>query len=326
MMKLHRRDVLRLCTGAAVLPAASRVLLALDYPTRPVRIVLGGLPGSPIDTAARITGQWLQDRLGQPFVVEDRAGAGGNVATEIVARAAPDGYTLLMTQASSAINTTLYRNLTFDFLRDIAPIASVARIPLLLVVHPSLPVNTVAELIAYARANPGTLNLGSPAIGTAPEVACELFKMMADVKMTSVPYRSSPPLLTDLLAGRVEVAIDAVLSTMEHVKAGKLKALAAASAERLKQFPDLPTVAETVPGFEAGGWTGVCAPKNTPAAIVATLNREVNAALADPATAARFAEVGTLPFASSPEGFAAFIAAETQKWAKVVKFAGLKVE
>jgi tripartite-type tricarboxylate transporter receptor subunit TctC len=325
-MKLPRRKFLHLATGAAALPAVSRVAWAQTYPSRPVRIIVGGLPAGPIDITARIIGQWLQDRLGQPFVVEDRPGAGGNIATELVVRAAPDGYTLLMTQSSAAINTTLYEKLNFDFLRDIAPVASVIRIPLVLEANPSFSANTVAELIAYAKASPGEINLASPAIGTAPQVAGELFKMMTGVNMNNVPYRSTAPMLTDLLGGHVQVAFDGVLSSIEQIRAGKLRALAVASAARLEVLPDIPTVADTVPGFEASGWSGICAPKNTPAEIVDKLNIEINAALADPKIKARFADAGAIPFAGSPGAFAKFITDETEKWAKVIKFAGLKPE
>jgi tripartite-type tricarboxylate transporter receptor subunit TctC len=284
---------------------------ALDYPMRPVHILLGGLPGSPIDISARIIGQRLQERLGQPFVVEDRPGAGGNIATEQVVRAAPDGHTLLMTQASSAINTTMYSNLTFDFLRDIVPVASVIRIPLVLEANPTFPAKTVAELIAYAKANPGMINFGTPAIGTAPQVGSESFKMMAGVSMNNVSYKSSAPMLTDLLGGQVQIGIDSVLSSVEQIRAGNLRALAVASATRLAELPDVPTVAETLPGFEATGWSGICAPKNTPAEIVDKLNSEINAALADPAIKARFTDAGATPFVGSPGDFAKFIAEET---------------
>jgi tripartite-type tricarboxylate transporter receptor subunit TctC len=290
-MKLPRRKFLHLAAGAAALPAISQVAWAQTYPSRPVRIIVGGLPAGPIDIAARIIGLWLQDRLGQPFVVEDRPGAGGNIATELVVRSAPDGYTLLMTQSSAAINTTLYEKLNFDFLRDIAPVASVIRIPLVLEANPSFPAKTVAELIAYAKANPDEINLASPAIGTAPQVAGELY---------------------------------GVLSSIEQIRAGKLSALAVATATRLEVLPDIPIVADTVPGFEASGWSGICAPKNTPAEIVDKLNIEINAALADPKIKARFADAGAIPFAGSPGDFAKFIADETEKWAKVIKFAGLK--
>ena len=325
MAKLPRRKFLQLVAGAA-LPGLPRSASAFDYPTRPVRIILGGLPGSPIDFSARMIGQWLQQRLGQPFVVEDRPGAGGNIATEQVVRAAPDGYTLLMTQASSAINTTLYSNLTFDFLRDIVPVASVIRIPLLLAANPTFPAKTVAELIAYAKANPGLINCGTPSVGTAPHVAGELFKMMAGININSVPYKSSAPLLTDLLGGQVQICFDAVLATIGQIKAGKLRALAAATAMRLRELPDIPTVAETLPGFEASGWSGFCAPKNTPAEIVDKLNGEINAALGDAGITAHFTDAGVIPVAGSPGDFAKFIADETDKWAKVIKFAGIKAE
>ncbi len=323
--KIARRKFLQLAAGAA-LPALPRAALALDYPTRPVHILLGGLPGSPIDISARVVGQRLSDRLGQPFVVDDRPGAGGNIATEQVVRAAPDGYTLLMTQASSAINTTLYSNLSFDFLRDIVPVASVIRIPLVLESNPAFPAKTVPELIAYAKAHPGAVNFGTPAIGTAPHVGSELFMMMAGVSMNVVTYKSSAPMLTDLMGGHVQIGIDAVLSSVEQIRAGNLHALAVTTAARLPELPNVATVAETVPGFDASGWSGICAPKNTPAEIVDKLNSEINAALADPGIRARFTDAGAMPFAGSPGDFAKFIADETDKWAKVIKFAGIKAE
>lgn len=325
MAKLPRRKFLQLLAGSA-LPAMPRSAAALDYPTRPVRIILGGLPASPIDVSARVIGQWLQERLGQPFIVEDRPGAGGNIATELVARAAPDGYTLLMTQASSAIKTTLYSDPTFDFLRDMVPVASLIRIPLVLEANQTFPAKTVAELIAYAKINPDKVNFGTPAVGTAPNVASELFEMMADVRMNIVPYRSSAPMLIDLLGGQVQVGFNSVLSSIEHIRAGKLRALAVTSATRLQELPDIPTVAETVPGFEASGWSGICAPKNTPAEIVDKLSNEINAALGEAGIKARFTDAGAIPFVGSASDFAKFIADETDKWAKVLKFAGIKPE
>jgi tripartite-type tricarboxylate transporter receptor subunit TctC len=325
-MKLPRRTFLHLAAGAAALPALSRFARAQVYPTRPVRIIVGGPPAGPIDFSARLIGQWLSERLGQPFVVENRQGAGGNIGTEVVVRAAADGYTLLMAFASSAINATLYDNLHFNFIRDMAPVASVNRIPLVLEVNPSFAAKTVADLITYAKANPGKVNLATPAIGTAPQVAGELFRLMTGLNMIVVPYRGTGPMLTDLLGGQVEVAFDAVLTSIEHIKTRKLHALAVTTATRLQQLPDVPTVADFVPGFEANGWCGICAPKNTPVDIVDKLNIEINAALAEPKIKARLADLGTEPFAGSTTEFGKFIADETEKWAKVVKFAGLKPE
>ncbi len=326
-MKLpHRRNFLHLAAGAAALPAVSCLAWAQAYPTRPVRIIVGGPPAGPIDFSARLISQWLAERLGQPFVVENRPGAGGNIGTEMVVRAAADGYTLLMAFASSAINATLYDNLHFDFIRDIAPVASVNRIPLVLEAHPSFPAKTVADLITYAKANPGKVNLATPAIGTAPQVAAELFRMMTGLNMIVVPYRGTGPMLIDLLGGQVEIAFDAVLTSIEHIKTGKVHALAVTTATRLHELPDVPAMADFVPGFEAIGWCGLCAPKNTPAEIIERLNKEINAALADPKIKAQLADLGTEPFAGSAPEFGKFIADETEKWAKVVKFSGAKAE
>jgi tripartite-type tricarboxylate transporter receptor subunit TctC len=323
-MKLLRREFLRLAVGGAVMPAYSRAGLALDYPTRPVHIVVGAPAAGPIDISARLIAQWLSERLGQPFVVENRPGAAGNIGTEIVVRSAPDGHTLLMAFAGAAINATLYDKLNFDFLRDMMPVASVNRIPLVLEVYPAFPARSVSELIAYAKANPGKVNLASPGNGTAPQVAGELFKMLTGVNMISVPYRGSGPMLPDLLSGQVQVAFDGIVSSIEHIRAGKLRALAVSTASRLEVLPEIPTVAESVPHFEASGWCGICAPKNTPSEIVDRLNKEINAALIDPKIKSRLADVGAITFQGSPGDFHRFIADETEKWAKVIKFANIK--
>jgi tripartite-type tricarboxylate transporter receptor subunit TctC len=325
-MKLPRRRFLHLAAGAAAFPVLSRFAWAQTYPTKPVRIVVGVPAGGPIDISARLIGQWLSERLGQQFIIDNRPGAGGNIGTEAVVRAPADGYTLLLAYASSAINATLFDKLNYDFIRDIAPIASINRIPLVLETQPSFPAKTVPEFIAYAKADPGKVNMASPGNGTAPHVAGELFNMMAGVNMVHVPYRGSGPMLTDLLGGQVQVAFDGLSSSIEHIRVGRLRALAVATTTRLEALPDIPTVGDSVPGFEASGWCGVGAPKSTAIEIVDKLNKEINAGLADPKIKARFADLGTTPFISAPSDFGRFIAAETAKWAKVVKFAGLKPE
>jgi tripartite-type tricarboxylate transporter receptor subunit TctC len=323
-MKLPRRNFLHLAAGAAALPAVSRVARAQAYPARPVRIIVGIPAGSATDIAARLIGQWLSERLGQPFIIENRVGAGGNVATEMVVRSAPDGYTLLMVNGANAISATLYENLNFNFIRDIAPVASVMRTSVVMEVHPSVPANTAPQFIAYAQANPGKIAMASAGNGTIHHVAGELFKMMARIDLLHVPYRGAPPALTDLIAGQVQVIFDVLPSSIEYIRAGKLRALAVTTAERSEMLPDIPTVGEFVPGYEASGWIGVGTPKNTPTEIVDKLNKEINVALADPKIRARIADLGSPVFASSPAEFANFIAAETEKWAKVVKFARIK--
>ena len=326
MMKFPRRRLLQLTAGTAVLQAWPRFATAQAYPSRPVRIIIGIPPGGPLDLSARLIGQRLSERLGQPFIIDNRPGAGGNLGTEAVVRAPPDGHTLLLAFAANAINASLFTSLNYDFIRDIAPVASINRIPIVLAVHPSFPAKTVAELIAYAKANPGKVDMATPGKGTGPHLAGELFKMMAGVDMVHVPYRGSGPMMPDLLSGQVPVAFDAASSFIAHIRAGKLRALAVATATRLEALPEVPTVAETVPGFEASGWCGFGAPRATPAAIIDTLNRETNAALADPAIAARLADVGAIVLKGSPAEFGAFIAEETQKWAKVIRFAGIQPE
>jgi tripartite-type tricarboxylate transporter receptor subunit TctC len=305
----------------------SRSAWAQAYPARPVRILVGAPAGGTLDVVARVMGQWLSERLGQAFVIENRpGGAGNNVATEAVVRAAPDGYTLLLIAISNAINTTLYDKLNYNFLRDIAPVASIVRVPLIMEVNASVPAKTVPEFIAYAKGNPGKVNMASAGNGTSPQVAGELFKLMTGVELVHVPYRGSPPALTDLLGGQVQVMFDLMPTSIELVRAGKLRALAVTTAARSPALPDVPTVAEFVPGYEASTWQGIGAPRGTPAEIVDRLNREINAGLADPKIRARLADTGAAPFAGTPGDFGRFMADETEKWAKVVKFAGIKAE
>jgi tripartite-type tricarboxylate transporter receptor subunit TctC len=326
-MKLpHRRQFLHLAAGAAALPAVSRIAKAQTYPTRPVRIIVGFAAGGGIDIIARLIGQSLSERLGQEFVIDNRPGAGGNIGTEAVVRAAPDGYTLLLAFSSNAINATLYEKLNFSFIRDIAPVAGVIRVPNVMLVNPSVPAKTVPEFIAYAKANPGKISMASGGIGTPGHVSGELFKMMAGVDMVLVPYRSGGPALTDLIAGQVQVMFPNTGASLEYVKAGKLRALAVTTAMRSEALPDLPTVAEFVPGYEASSWFGVGTPKATPAEIVEKLNKEINAGLADPRLKARLADLGGIALAGSPADFGKLIAEETEKWAKVIKFAGIKLE
>jgi tripartite-type tricarboxylate transporter receptor subunit TctC len=325
-MKLPRRRILHLAAGAFALPVISRIAQAQPYPTRPVRYIVSAPPGGSQDILARLMGQWLSERLGSQFVIENRPGGGTNIATEMVVRAPPDGYTLLSVAPTSAINATLYEKLSFDFIRDIAPVAGFSRESLVIVVNPSVPAKTVPELIAYAKANPGKINMASSGIGTTPHVAGELFKMMTGVNIVHVPYRGGAPALTDLLGGQVQVMFGSTPTTIEYIRTGKLRALAVTLATRLDVLPDVPTVAEFVPGYEASAWYGIGAPKKTPAQIVDTLNSEVNAALIDPKMKARLAELGGSTLSGSTGDFAKVIADETEKWGKVVKFAGIKAE
>ena len=324
-MKLPRRHFLHLAAGAAALPTVSRFACAQAYPSRPVRLIVGWPPGGAADVVGRLTGQLLSERLGQQFVIENRPGAGGNLAAEAVVRAPPDGYTLLMIGSNNAWNVTLYDNLRFNFTRDIAPVASIYRGPAVLVVHPSFPAKSVPELIAHAKSNPGQINMASGGVGSAQHVYGELFKMMTGVDMRHVPYRGGGPALTDLLAGQVSVMFDTLATSIEHIRAGKLRALAVTSATRSDVLPDIPTVGEFVPGFEGTGWQGVGAPRNTPTTIIDRLNQEINAGLADPRMKARITDFGYTVFASSSADFRTFIAAYTEKWAKVIKFSGAKI-
>jgi tripartite-type tricarboxylate transporter receptor subunit TctC len=325
-LKFPRRKFLHLAAGAAALPALSRIARAQAYPTRPVRIIVGAPPGGAFDILARLIGQWLSERFRQPFIVENRPGAGTNIGTEAVVKAAPDGYTLLFFDVSPAINTNLYDNLNFVFLRDIAPIASIVRSPLIMVVHPAIPAKTVPEFIAYAKANPGKINMASTGNGATPHVTGELFKMMAGVDMVHVPYRGAAPAITDLLSGQVQVLFISPLVSIEHIKTGRLRALAVTTAMRSDALPGIPTMGEFVPGYEASIWFGIGAPKKTPTEILDKLNKEINAALADPNMKARLADLGGTVLAGSPADFAKLIADETEKWSKVVRAANIKVE
>jgi tripartite-type tricarboxylate transporter receptor subunit TctC len=325
-MKLPRRQFLYLAAGAAALPAVSRIARAQAYPTRPVRIIVGLAAGGPADIVARLIAQWLSERLGQPFVVENRTGAATNIATEAVVRAPADGYTLLFVTAANAINTSLYEKLNFNLSRDIVPVASLIRAPSVMEVNPSVPARTVPEFIAYAKANPGKLTMASSGIGTPSHVFGELFKFMTGVNLVHVPYRGAAPALADLLAGQVQVFFDPMPNPIEYIKAGKVRPLAITTATRSEALPDVPTVSEFVPGYEGSFWFGVGAPKSTPAEIVDKLNKEVNAALDDPKMKARLADLGGVALPQSPAEFGKLIADETEKWAKVIKFAGIKAD
>ena len=325
-MKLARRQFLHLAAGAAALPAMTRVASALDYPTRPVHLVSTFPAGGPNYIVARLLGQWLSERFGRPFVIENRPGAGGTVGTEVVVRASPDGYTLLLASTSHAINATIYDNLSFNFIRDIVPVASITRMPLVMEVNPSFPAKTVPEFIAYAKANPGKINMASAGIGTSAHVAGELFKMMTGVSMTHVPYRGTAPVITDLLGGQVQVYFDPITGSVGYIRAGKLRALAVTAATRSDALPDIPTVGEFVPGYEATQWFGIGAPNKTPAEIIDKLNKEINAGLADSTLKARLTDLGGTPLSSSPADFGKLIADETEKWGKVIRAASIKVE
>jgi tripartite-type tricarboxylate transporter receptor subunit TctC len=325
-MKLPRRTFLHLAAGAAALPAFPRIARAQAYPTRPVRIVVGLAAGGAQDIIARLMGQWLSERLGQPFVIENRPGAGTNIATEAVVRAAPDGYTLLTVGAVHTVNPTLYDKLNFNFIRDIAPVGPLSREPNVMVVNPSVPAKTVAEFIAYAKANPGKISMASSGIGTTAHMAGELFKMMTGVNMVHVPYRGGAPALTDLLGGQVQVMFAVMSSSIEYIRDDKLRALAVTTATRSEALPDIPTIGDFVPGYEASTWLGVGAPKNTPAAIVERLNKEINAGLADPKIRARLADLGSSAVAGSPAEFGKLIADETEKWAKVIRLNNIRPE
>jgi tripartite-type tricarboxylate transporter receptor subunit TctC len=326
MQPPHRRQFLHLASAAAALPALSRIAKAQTYPSRPVRIVVGFASGSAADILARLIGQWLSERLSQPFVIENRGGAGGSLGAETVVRAAPDGYTLLLCSSADAINATIYDKLSFNFIRDIAPIASIARGPNVLVVHPSFPAKTIPEFIAYTKANPGKVNFGSAGIGTVAHMAGELFKSMAGVDIVHVPYRGLAPALTDLIGGRLQAVFSTMPPSIANIRAGKLRALAVTSAMRSKALPDLPTIGDFLPGYEANLVTGVGAPKNVPAEIVDKLNKEINAILADPAMKARLADLGNEPVSMTATDFGKLLAEETEKWGKVIRTANVKLE
>jgi tripartite-type tricarboxylate transporter receptor subunit TctC len=325
-MKLPRRQFFHQLAGAVVLPAAVRIARAESYPSRPVRIIVGFQAGTASDIIARLIAQWFSDRLGQQFIVENRPGAAGNAAAEMVVRAVPDGYTLLTVAAVHSISATLYENLNFSFARDIAAVASIIRTPLVMEVSPSFGAATVPDFIAYAKANPGKINMASPGTGTIQHTAGELFQMMTGTKMIHVPYRGAPPALMDLIGGRVQVMFDVTVSSIEFIKAGKLRPLAVTTTMRLSELPQVPVMVDFVPGYEASGWIGIGAPKNTPAQIVERLNQEVGAALTDPNFKTRLAETGGLVFANSPTEFRKFIAEEVDKWGEVIRTANIKPE
>ena len=325
-MNIPRRSFLHLAAGAAALPVASRIAWAQGYPRRPVRMIVPFAPGGVADIVARLIGQSLSDRLGRQFITENRPGAGGNTGIEAVVRAPPDGYTLLIAGPFCAINATLYEKLNYSFVRDIAPVAGVVRVPNVLVVNPSVPANTIPEFIAYAKANPGKVNMASGGNGTLTHMAGELFKIMADIEMQHVPYRGGAPALTDLLAGQVQVYFASMPEAIEYIKAGEVRPLAVTSAARSEALPDIPTVADFVPSYEASGWQGIGAPKNAPAEIVAKLNSEINTCFTDPKIKARLADFGATVMPGSPADFGKLIADETEKWAKVVRSANIKPE
>jgi tripartite-type tricarboxylate transporter receptor subunit TctC len=325
-MKFPRRQFLQLATAAAALPTVSQITSAQTYPSRPVRVMVGFAAGQAIDIVTRIVAQSLSERLGQQFIIENRPGAGGNIATEAVVRAPPDGYTLLAIGSNNMINATLYQKLNYDFIRDIAPVASVYRVPQVMEVNPSFPAKTVPEFIAYANAHPGEISFASAGNGSVAHVTGELFKMMTGVDMLHVPYRGAPPALTDLIGGQVHVMFDNLPSSIEHIRAGRLRPLAVSSTARLQALPEIPTIGDFVPGFETSAWAGIGAPKNTPAEIIDTLNREINASLAEPAVQARITDLGGLVLALTPSAYASLIAQETDKWAKVINFSGARAD
>ena len=325
-MKLPRRTFLRLASGVVALPAVPRIARAQAYPTRPVRIVVGAVPGSAPDVVARLVADWLSRRFGQTFFVENRPGASGSLAAEMVAGAPPDGYTLLLVSASDAINETLYHNLKFNFLRDFAPVASVVGFPMVITVSAPFPAKSFAEFMASAKASPGKINIGTPPVGSPQYVAGELFKMMSGLNIVLVPYHGGPPAISDALSGQVQGVIGTVLLTIEQIRSGGLRALAVTSATRSELLPDVPTVQTFVPGFEASQWVGIAAPKNTPAEIVERLNREIDAGLADADTKAKIANLGGAVLSGSAGAFGKFTANEVEKWGNVIKFAGIKPE
>ncbi len=323
-MNVPRRRFMRLAAGAAAVPLISRAASSQDYPTRPVRIIVGLSAGGSVDIVTRLIGRWLSERLGQQFIVENRPGAGTNIATEAVVRAPPDGYTLLVVNAANAINATLYQNLKFNVIRDIALVAGMVRVANVMEVNPAVPAKTVPEFIAYAKANPGKLSFGSGGNGSSLHVVGELFKMMAGINMVHVPYRGGAPALIDLLGGQIQVMFDTIPQSLDYIRDGKLRALAVTTSTRANALPDVPALGDFVPGFEAGSWWGAGVPKDTPVEIIDKLNAEINAGLNDPKLKARLAELGTTPLVFTPAQFSAFVRAETDKWAKVVKFSGAK--
>jgi tripartite-type tricarboxylate transporter receptor subunit TctC len=322
----HRRNILHLAAGAAALPALSRTAIALDYPVRPVHLIVFFAAGGGNDIIARLMGQWLSERLGQQFVIENRPGGGGNIGTEAVVRAAPDGYTLLLVSSPNTTNATLYEHLNYDFIHDIAPVAGISREPNVMVVNPSVPAKTVPEFIAYAKANPGKITYATAGIGSSQHMSGEMFKMMAGIEMVHVPHRGSAPALQSLLAGEVQVMFASMPSSLEFIRAGKLRALAVTTATRSAELPDLPPIGDFLPGYEASVFYGIGAPKDTPPEIVERLNKEINAGMADPRLGARLTDLGGAMLPGSPADFGKLIASETEKWAKVIKFAHIKAE
>jgi tripartite-type tricarboxylate transporter receptor subunit TctC len=326
-VKLPRREFLRLAAGAAALPAAARAAWAQQtYPTRPVHLICGFAAGGPNDIVSRLIAQWLSERLGQQFVVDNRTGAAGNIGTEAVVRAPADGYTLLLVSSANAVNATLYSNLSYNFIRDIAPVAGLVRVPNAMVVNPSVPANTIPEFIAYARANPGKINMATSGNGSTTHISGELFKEMTGVDLVPVAYRGGGPALIDLLAGQMQVMFEPTVSTIAYIRAGKLRALAVTTATRSELLPEVPSVNEFVPGYEASQWYGIGAPKSTPPEIVAKLNQEINAALADPRMKMRFSDLGGVPTPMTPAEFAKLIADETEKWGKVIRAGNIKAD
>ncbi len=325
-MKLPRRKFLHLAAGTAALPALARIARAQTYPTRPVLYIVSSAPGGTQDILARLIGQWLSERLGQPFVIENRSGGGTNIAIEMVVRATPDGYTLVSVAPANAINATLYQKLNFNFIRDIAPVAGIMREPYVMLVNPSLSAKTVPEFIALAKANPGKLNMASAGGGTGTHIAGELFKMMTGVDLGHVPYRGGGPALVGMLGGQVDVYFSNLAPAIEYIRSGRLRALAVTTSTRWEALPDLPVLADFVPGYEASAWLGIGAPKNTPVEIIDKLNTEINAGLVDPKMKERLDNIGGVPMPMTPAEFGKFIADETEKWAKVIKFAGIKLE
>jgi tripartite-type tricarboxylate transporter receptor subunit TctC len=325
-MKLPRRNFLHLAASAAALPAGSRLVWAQTYPSRPVRIIVPTAPAGAGDIVARLMGQWLSERLGQQFIIDNRPGAGSNIATEAVVRAPADGYALLLAGTPNAVNVTLYDKLNFNFIRDIAPVAGIISLPFVMVVNPTVPAKTVPEFIGYAKANAGKINYASVGIGSAGHVSSELFKMMTGTKMTHVPYRGAGPAFTDLLGGQVQVMFATTVSSIENIKTGRLRALAVTTATRSDALPDVPTVGEFVPGYETSGWYGIGAPKNTPSQIIDQLNEAINAGLADPTIKARLADLGGTPLVGTPADFSKLITDETEKWGKVIRAANIKAE
>ena len=325
-MTLRRRRFLQISAAAAALPALPRLARAETYPSRTVRIIVATSAGGTTDIVARLLGQWLTDKLGQPFVVENRTGGGNNIGTEAAARSPADGYTLFMANTVNAINTTLYKNLNYNFITDLVPVAIVMRSPVIMQVHPSVPAKTVPEFIAYAKANPGKVNMGSGGVGATGHMAGELFQLMSGIKLTHVPYRGESLALTDLLGGQVQVVFATAGSSIQYIKADKLRPLAVTTTERIALLPDLPTLKEYLPGYEASSWNGLTAPKNTPPEIIEKLNREINTAMADPKIKSRIVDMGGPPIIASPAEFGKIIAEDTAKWAKVIQFSGAKAE